>query len=296
MKVALYGNNIGKENIISMHLLLETLNRNKVEVTVYKPFYEFLSNFLGHKLNVHGAFQYPKDVKNHANIMLSIGGDGTFLDSVTFVQDSGIPIAGINFGRLGFLAKIPIERIETAIAQIVSKQFTIESRTALKVSFNGNPLNDFPYALNDLTIQKRGSSMVSINAYVDDEQVCNYWADGIIIATPTGSTAYSLSVGGPIISPTSNALAISPIAPHNLTIRPLIIPDTNKLKLEVNTRGNQILFSLDSRSVVVTSPISLQVEKAPFHVALVCLYGETYYSTLRNKLMWGIDSRNGQTN
>ncbi len=296
MEVALYGNNIGKENINSMLLLLDTLNKNKVEVTVYKPFYEFLSNFLGHKLNVQGVFQYSKDVKNHANIMLSIGGDGTFLDSVTFVQDSGIPIAGINFGRLGFLAKIPIERIETAIAQIVSKQFTIESRTALKVSFNGNPLSDFPYALNDLTIQKRGSSMVSINAYVDDEQVCNYWADGIIVATPTGSTAYSLSVGGPIISPTSNALAISPIAPHNLTIRPLIIPDTNKLKLEVNTRGNQILFSLDSRSVVVTSPISIQVEKAPFHVALVCLHGETYYSTLRNKLMWGIDSRNGQSN
>jgi NAD+ kinase len=295
MVVALYGNNIDQTNADSIKHLFNTLQMHNVQVMVFAPFYEFVCNFIGYKPTIHSTYKYPREVKGSADLMLSIGGDGTFLDSVSIIQDSGIPVAGINFGRLGFLARIPIEKMESAVEQLINSDFTIENRTALKVHLNGSPLSEFPFALNDLTLQKRGTSMININAFIDGEYISNYWADGIIISTPTGSTAYSLSVGGPIISPNSGTFVISPIAPHNLTVRPLVIPDNAKLVLEVNARGNQILFSLDSRSVVVPAPTSITVEKAPFDVRLVCLKGETYYTTLRNKLMWGMDSRNIKT-
>jgi NAD+ kinase len=295
MIVAIYGNTIEKAHFDDILHLIKVFEGYNAKLSIYAPFYEFLCSYLGFKPKVESTFRYPNDIKCKASLMLCIGGDGTLLDSISFVQDSGIPIAGINFGRLGFLARIPISSIKTAVDQLLSGRFTTEKRTVIKSTLEGNPLSEFPYALNDLTIQKRGTSMININAFIDEEFVCNYWSDGIIISTPTGSTAYSLSVGGPIVSPNSETFIISPIAPHNLTIRPLVFPEKSKLRLEVNTRGNQILFSLDSRSVVIPSPTMLTVEKANFCINVVCLEGETYYTTLRNKLMWGIDSRSINT-
>lgn len=295
MTVAIYGNTIEKEHFNDILHLIKVLEGYNAKLLIHAPFYNFLCSYLGFKPKVESTFRYPNEIRCKASLMLCIGGDGTLLDSISFVQDSGIPIAGINFGRLGFLARIPISSIKPAIEQLLSGRFTTEKRTVIKSTLAGSPLSEFPFALNDLTIQKRGTSMINVNAFIDEEFVCNYWADGIIVSTPTGSTAYTLSVGGPIVSPSSETFTISPIAPHNLTIRPLVFPDSSTLKLEVNTRGNQILFSLDSRSVVIPSPTKLIVEKASFCINVVCLEGETYYATLRNKLMWGVDSRNINT-
>ncbi len=224
--------------------------------------------------------------------MISIGGDGTFLESVSLIEESYIPVIGINFGRLGFLAQISSEEIPQAIDQIFKGDFTVDQRTVLQIDTDHNPFGKFPFALNDMTIQKKGTTMITINAYIDGEFLCTYWADGLIISTPTGSTAYSLSVGGPIVSPNSRNFVISAIAPHHLTVRPLVIPDDSELLLEVTSREEEILISVDSRSLPIKSNISLKVTKAPFNIGVVRLKNTSFYKTLRNKFMWGIDNRN----
>lgn len=292
MVIALYGNTLESENTNSIKLLFEEFAKRSAEVIVYAPFYDLLVKLLGYKPIVKALFRTPGEVKHLANFMLSIGGDGTFLESVSMLEESYVPVVGINFGRLGFLAHISSEDIPLAIDQIFKGDFTVDQRTALQVSLENNPFGRFPFALNDLTIQKKGTTMITINAYIDGEFLCTYWADGLIISTPTGSTAYSLSVGGPIVSPNSRNLVISPIAPHHLTVRPLVIPDDSELILEVTSREEEILISLDSRSLPIKSKISLKVSKAPFHVGVVSLKDTSFYKTLRNKFMWGIDNRN----
>jgi NAD+ kinase len=292
MTIALYGHSVNKEHIGSIKLILDQFLLLNVEIMVFSPFFDFLQIELGYKPKVKSIFNYPSEVKDRANIMLSIGGDGTFLESVSYVEDSGIPVAGINFGRLGFLAHIASDNMVAAIEQIVKDEYTVEKRSVLQLIIDNNPLGNFPFALNDLTIQKSGTTMITINAYIDGEFLCTYWADGIIVSTPTGSTAYSLSVGGPIVSPKSNTFLISPISPHNLTVRPLVIPDNSELVFEVDTRENNILISLDSRSVTTVSNCRIRVLKAPFYVGIVNLKETSYFKTLRNKMMWGVDSRN----
>ena len=292
MLIALYGNIIGTEHQSDIEYLLAKLSEKDIEIIIFEPFLKFLENMLGRPIIVKSTFKSPSEVKSIANFMLSIGGDGTFLDSVTFVEDSGVPVLGINFGRLGFLANISSKNISTAIDQLLKNDYSIENRTALQVIMPDNPYQNFPYGLNDLTIQKKGTAMITVNAYVDDNFLCTYWADGLIISTPTGSTAYSLSVGGPIVSPITKAFMVSPIAPHNLTVRPLVLPDTSIITLEVKTRDKEILMSLDSRSVNVNNTISVTVKKANFCIGIVNLQENNYFKTLRNKLMWGADSRN----
>ena len=292
MVIALYGNSIEKEHSKSIELLLNEVAKRNAQVIIYAPFYSFLEKLLGFKPTVKALFRSPGEVKHLANFMVSVGGDGTFLESVSYIEESCVPVVGINFGRLGFLAHITSKDIPLAIEQLFNGDYTVEERTALELSIENNPFANFPFALNDITVQKKGTAMITINAKIDDEFLCTYWADGLIISTPTGSTAYSLSVGGPIVSPSSKTFVISPIAPHHLTVRPLVIPDDSTLRLEISTRDQEILLSLDSRSVVVKNNIIISVKKAPFCVGLVRLKETGYYQTLRNKLMWGADTRN----
>lgn len=292
MVIALYGHTVNNDHRESIQLLVDEFIKRGVQIIVYAPFLEFLEKLLGQKLVVKAVYRSPGEVKHLANFMLSIGGDGTFLESVAYIEDSEIPVVGINFGRLGFLAHISSEDIPKAIDQLFKKEYTIEKRSALHIYVDDNVFGKFPFALNDLTIQKKGTTMITINAFIDGEFLCTYWADGLIVSTPTGSTAYSLSVGGPIVSPSAKAFVISPIAPHHLTVRPLVIPDESEITFEVESRDEEILISLDSRSVPVKSNIKVKVSKANFYIGLVRLKGTGYNKTLREKLMWGVDSRN----
>jgi NAD+ kinase len=294
MVIALYGTYIDIEHKESLELLLNEFAKRNADVIIFTPFYHFLETTFAYKPLVKDFFDTPGEIKQRANFMLSIGGDGTFLESVSYVEESCIPVVGINFGRLGFLAHISSNDITKAIDQLFNGDYSVENRTALELEMSKNPFSKFPFALNDITIQKMGTSMITINAYIDNEFLCTYWADGLIISTPTGSTAYSLSVGGPISSPNSNVFIISPIAPHHLTVRPLVIPDSSKLTLEIIARDKEILISIDSRSELIPCNTKLEITKAPFCVGVVRLKGTTFYKTLRDKLMWGLDNRNTQ--
>jgi NAD+ kinase len=290
--IAIYGKYFETPYKNDLVVLLDILKKRQVEIVIYAPFHDYLISEFDIKVDAKAVFRSSGEVKHLANFMLSLGGDGTFLESVAFVEESSIPVLGINFGRLGFLANISTEDVDDAIDMLLTGKYSIEKRSLLQVVTNPNPFVDYPYGLNDLTLQKKGTSMITVNAFIDDEFLCTYWADGLIVATPTGSTAYSLSVGGPIISPTLSSLLISAIAPHNLTVRPFVIPDTCTLRLEVTGRSGEVLVSLDSYSYTLNLPLSLEVKKAPFHIGVVNLQGANFYKTLRNKLLWGADKRN----
>ena len=225
--------------------------------------------------------------------MFSIGGDGTFLEAVSYVRDKGIPIVGVNTGRLGFLADISQDQISQAMNAIINKEFDVEERSLIKVETNSAQSIDFPYALNEMTCHKMDtSSMITIHTFIDGEFLNSYWADGLIVATPTGSTAYSLSAGGPILTPSSSNFIITPLAPHNLTVRPLVIPDKHVIKMVIEGRGVNYLATLDSHSHILPYNVEITLRKADFSVKVIKLKTHSYFSTLRNKLMWGADRRN----
>ncbi len=290
--IAIYGKYLETPYKNDLIALLDILRKRQVEIVFYSPFHDYLISEFGIKVPVKAVFRTSGEVKHLANFMLSLGGDGTFLESVAFVEESCIPVLGINFGRLGFLANISTEDIDDAIDMLLSGKFSVEKRSLLQVVTSQNPFSSYPYGLNDLTLQKKGSSMITVNAYIDNEFLCTYWGDGLIVATPTGSTAYSLSVGGPIVSPALPSFLISPIAPHHLTVRPFVIPDSCILKLEVTGRSGDVLVSLDSHSYTLNLPLTIEVKKAPFYIGMVNLEGANFYKTLRNKLLWGADKRN----
>ncbi|HOP05502.1 MAG TPA: NAD kinase [Tenuifilaceae bacterium] len=292
MVIALYGKRIDQEHYKNILILRDKLQEQGIETIVFEPFNNFLKETFDVTIEAKSLFTIPDEVKNSADLMLSIGGDGTFLESVSFIEDSCVPVAGINFGRLGFLAHISSNRITEALDLLIAGQYVVEERSVLKVELNNNAFGNFPYALNDITLQKEGTGMITIKAYINGEYLSTYWADGLIVATPTGSTAYSLSVGGPIITPNSDVFCISPIAPHHLTVRPLIIPDQSELILEATSRSQKILMSIDSQEKTIPAPLTITITKAPFCVGVVNINGDTYYKTLRSKLMWGADQRN----
>ena len=226
--------------------------------------------------------------------MISLGGDGTLLDTVSLIRDSQIPVIGINFGRLGFLASINKDDIVSAIDSLVNKKFTLDNRALLTVESDLALFGDENFALNDVTIHKRDTSaMMIIHAYLNGEFLNSYWADGLILATPTGSTAYSLSCGGPIIFPQSNNFVVTPISPHNLNVRPVVLSDTNIVSFEIEGRSSKYLLSCDSRTEVLdTGSTKISIKKSDFEINLIRLNSEDYLSTLRKKLLWGIDTRN----
>jgi len=292
MEVAVFGKSFGEVFFNNCHQLFDYLHQKSIKVFIYKPFYEFLREKVNFTPQVAGFFSTP-DQLPFVDIMFSIGGDGTFLETVTFVRDSGIPVVGINSGRLGFLADISRQELPDALHEIETQQYNVKKLSVLELTSPHNLIGDFNFALNELAVHKQdSSSMISIHVYVNDEFLNSYWADGLIVSTPTGSTAYSLSVGGPIMHPLSQGLIITPIAPHNLTVRPLVVPDDVELTLKVEARGGKFLASLDSRSVVMDETTELRIRKAAFSINMVERTNHSFYSTLRNKLMWGADKRN----
>ncbi len=293
MRIAIFGKRIGEDFLPVFSLMISKLKSCDVDVWVYKPFYDYLSFELKYSLEDIHLFSSHENIKGCVDMVFSVGGDGTFLDSVMIVRDSGIPIVGINSGRLGFLANIAKEDVENAIEEIIRGNYSIESRQVLKLEATNGQFSEFHYALNDLTVQKSDNlSMITVHVYVNEEYLASYWADGLIVATPTGSTAYSLSAGGPIVVPGSDALLITPICPHNLTFRPVMVPFDNKIRLKVEGRSSNFLVSLDSRSEVFSSEDEFVVTKAGFSISVLKLEGHDFYTTLRNKLMWGADKRN----
>jgi NAD+ kinase len=293
MKVAVFGTTVSDSFTPVLHEFFGFLKTNKIEVQLYKPFYSFLVDELKTKPFYTSFFHSFHDFNNNCDYIFSVGGDGTFLHSVLNIRNFDIPMVGVNSGRLGFLADISENQVQKALTQIFNHNYSLIERSMLQVDFCGKKNLDFNFALNEMTVLKTDtSSMINIYAYLGKELLNNYWADGLIIATPTGSTAYSLSVGGPILTPDSENFVITPLAPHNLTIRPLVVPDNYEIELKVEGRGTNFLTSIDFRSVAVDLSTTIKVKKANFKLKTLQLPGQTFFSTLRNKLMWGIDRRN----
>ena len=292
MKVGIYGRLTNDNTSEHIQSLFHKLNEYKAEMLIYEPFYKFLQQ----TIQINGSvktFNSYAELKGNADYMLSLGGDGTFLETLNYIRNSGIPVLGINTGRLGFLAIVAKGEINSAIDALANKKFSIEKRALLSVKAPNNLFGEVPYALNELTIFKKdSSSMITIHTYINGDYLNSYFADGLIIATPTGSTAYSLSCGGPLVMPSSQNFVITPIASHNLTVRPLVISDNNVIKLKVEGRNSHYLASLDSRSEIIDSSVELTIEKADFQLHLIKLENQNFFNTIRNKLLWGLDKRN----
>jgi NAD+ kinase len=245
-------------------------------------------------IEVHGLHEFDEHhpFPEDTSFLFSVGGDGTFLESARIVRDRGIPVVGINTGRLGFLAGISSQEITESVDMLLSGQYSIEERTLLHLTTSEGEIDNFGMALNEVTIHKSDLSMITIQAELDGEFLNAYWADGLIISTPTGSTAYSMSVGGPIMLPESESFIIAPVSPHNLTVRPIVIPDTKVINLVVLSRNNTFNVALDSRNYHLNSGTVLTLRKADYKLKLVKFPEKNFYNTLRNKLMWGMDRRN----
>jgi NAD+ kinase len=291
MNIAIYGRPSNREQRKFIELLLGKLGEKRISWKIYRPFYEYL--FETEAGEGVCCFSDSAEVKRDTDFLISVGGDGTMLDTVTLVQNSGIPILGINTGRLGFLANTKQQEIDVAIDSLQEGHFSLDKRTLLHLDSNIGCFGDNNFALNELTIHKKDtSSMITIHAYLNGEYLNSYWADGLIISTPTGSTGYSLSCGGPILMPQSESFVINPIAPHNLNVRPIIVSDKNIISIEIEGRSQHFLASLDSRSETVDPSVQLAVRKEDFTLNLVKLNNQNFMDTLRNKLMWGLDMRN----
>jgi NAD+ kinase len=292
MKIALFGKtfNIGFKPYIKE--LFDILGENKVELEIYKPFYDFICCETGKDLLVNHIFSDYNDFDNSCDLMVSIGGDGTFLESIPYVIPGQIPIIGINSGRLGFLANISKENITHAFQAIIDGDYCFEYRSLLCFKEPENLFGEMNFALNDITIHKSNSSLITIDTYINDEFLNTYWTDGLIISTPTGSTAYSLSVGGPVVVPGSGNLIIAPISSHNLTVRPLIIPDSNVISLRVYSRSGTYAITADNRTLQVSSNEIFRIARSDYKLKMLKLPTTSFYATLRDKLKWGEDVRN----
>jgi NAD+ kinase len=292
MRIAIYGTATVNNTSEAIKLLFEKLSEYKIALHVYEPFY----NFIKEKININcpiKTFNSHEELLGQADYLLSIGGDGTFLSTLNYIRNSGIPVLGINTGRLGFLANVAQTEINKAVEALVNKKFSIEKRALISVTEPVNLFGEVNYGLNEMTILKKDDlSMITIHTYINGDYLNSYHADGLIIATPTGSTAYSLSCGGPLVMPGSENFVLTPIAPHNLNVRPLVISDSNIIKLKVEGRSSQYLASIDSKTKTIDSSVELTLKKADFYLNIIKLQDQNFFNTIRNKLLWGLDSRN----
>ena len=292
MKVAVYGQNYAKEvNQNAFGILLEVLLEHNVGIYVEADFL----NLQNETLKNSSTIKSFTDLDNTYDLLISIGGDGTILRAITYVRDLDIAIVGINTGRLGFLATVQTDEIASALAEIFNGDYKISERTLLSVDTEPKhkDIEDTHFALNEIAISRKNTtSMITVETHLNDEYLTSYWADGLILSTPTGSTGYSLSCGGPVITPDANNFALTPIAPHNLSARPLIIPDSTTVSFKIDGREDQFLMSLDSRIVTLPNTTIVTVKKAKFVIKMVELLDETFLDTLRKKLLWGEDRRN----
>lgn len=294
MKVAIYGQYYQNSTEPIIRDIFVFFNQNNVEMVIEA---EFLAMLYDKQLvkKEYKTFENAAALDSSFDMMISIGGDGTILRAATLVQNSGIPILGINAGRLGFLAMVQKEDIALFLQIVLDKKYTISERTLLSLSSfpEIENMGNLNFAMNEITVSRKDTtSMITIETFLDGEYLNSYWADGLIVATPTGSTGYSMSCGGPILTPNVNGLVITPIAPHNLNARPLVIPDETEIRLRVSGREQQYLVSLDSRIASVKNEAVLTIKKTNFKINMVEIPDETFLKTLRNKLLWGEDKRN----
>lgn len=293
-KVAIYGQSYSVSSEKEINTLIQILEKHNIEFFLEKKFQDLLleNNSIA---KAYPTYAHFKDLSSEFDFMFTVGGDGTILRAVTYVRDLNIPILGINTGRLGFLATIKKDEIEEAIDLLLKKSYTIQERSLLEVAVTpkSDEISEINFALNDVTVARRNTtSMIGVKTFLNQEYLTNYWADGLIIATPTGSTGYSLSCGGPVVLPDSKNLVITPIAPHNLNARPIIISDNTSIQLEVSTRENNYLVSLDARIITIPEETKINIQKASFTIKSVLLKNQTNIKTLRGKLLWGEDTRN----
>lgn len=292
MKIAIYGRPVNLHQVQLAETVIELLQKAGITMVVHDKYLPFLRQHLPGLKELPVFFNHD-DIRSGVDFMFSIGGDGTLLDTICLVKDAGIPIVGINAGRLGFLSSVSKDNLETAMDSIFKGQITIEERSMLRLDSNKPLFQGENIALNDFTLHKKEtSSMVTVHAYLNGDYLNSYWADGLLISTPTGSTGYSLSCGGPIIVPQSESFVITPIAPHNLNVRPIVVADRNVITLEVEGRGQHFMATLDSRSLTIDSSYQLSIRKAEYPARLVRLSNENFLNTLRKKLNWGLDTRN----
>ena len=290
MKAFIYGQKWSLKYDVYIKQLFNKLSSSGIEYKVFKNFNDQIqsSNVRHDTLSTHEELRaYRPDV------VITLGGDGTILSAMTMIRELELPIMGLNLGRLGFLASIEQERIDEAIEMYLEGRFTISKRSMLQIASNPEIFGDINYALNDFTILKRdNSSMIVLHTYIDGDFLNSYWADGLIVSTPTGSTGYSLSCGGPIMFPSSDNFILTPVAPHNLNVRPIVISSNHELSFKIEGRSENFLCTMDSRYEVVTSEHDIKIKKNNFSTHLISLEGDNFMTTLRSKLNWGIDKRN----
>lgn len=289
MKFALFGNTYQAKKSAHVIRLLSILKQYNAVVYINREFYDFLVDEQQMDIQAAGVFE-GNDFE--ADMVLSMGGDGTFLKAASYVGNKNIPILGINTGRLGFLADVSPEEMEDTFKDIYNHNYKVEDRSVLQVISNGQPLKGYPCGLNEIAVLKRdSSSMITIHTSINGAYLTTYQADGLVIATPTGSTAYSLSIGGPVIVPHSNTIAITPVAPHSLNVRPIVINDDWEITLDVESRSHNFLVAIDGRSETCREGTRLIIRKADYNIKVVKRPNHVFFHTLRDKMMWGADGR-----
>lgn len=290
MKIAIFGNTYSTQTISYLNILFDFLQHKSVSILLESNLYHFAS------LNVIDSLENTEVIKNDdfvADYALSIGGDGTFLNTAAHIGSKNIPILGVNIGRLGFLADVPAEEMLQAVEALIAGNLIVEERTLLMVESSDGTVFEYPFALNEISILKQdSSSMISIHTTLNGEPIHTYQADGLLVSTPTGSTAYSMSVGGPIVVPQAGNFILSPVASHSLNVRPLIVPDNWIVDLEVKSRSNCFQLALDGRAIILNENTHLRISKANFTIKVVKQQNHTFFDNLKNKLMWGLDKRN----
>lgn len=292
MKVAIYSRVLESTQQKDVQLFFDELDKEGIVPVIFQPFFEEIKPHLTLPSSSQ-TFSVHTDLTDVIDFVISLGGDGTLLDTVTLVRDKNIPVVGINFGRLGFLASIGRDELVAAVKALARRSYVIDRRTLIHLDSNVPMFNDVPYALNEFAIHKRDTApMIKIHTYLNGELLNTYWADGLILATPTGSTGYSLSCAGPVVFPDACSLVLTPIAPHNLNVRPIVIPDNTIISFEVESRSDDIICALDSRREIVDKNVLLAVRRENFMLNLVRLNENNFLQTLRNKLSWGLDKRN----
>lgn len=292
MNLAIYGRTFTQHKANDVQAIFDVIEKFDAKCIIYEPYLKYLRKELNLKSDFE-TFSSRHELKGKADFMLSIGGDGTLLDTVSLIHDSLIPVIGINIGRLGFLSSVFIEELPHTLDCLAKHHYVLDPRSMLRLDTSNNLFGENNIALNDLVIQnKQSSSMMTVDTYLNGEYLNSYWADGLIISTPTGSTGYSLSCGGPIMMPQAESFILTPIAPHNLNVRPVIVSDKNVISLEVKGRSESFLATLDSRSETFEGVVQLAVKKEDFPLNLIRLSNENFLTTLRKKLNWGLDKRN----
>ncbi|CAM4273518.1 NAD kinase [Zobellia roscoffensis] len=293
MKVAVYSQMYQEDTLQYVMELLDELEKEHAVIAIEKEFHEYVST--KHDTSNYGTFTDAEGLDGSFDMFVSFGGDGTILRATAFIQDTGIPIVGVNTGRLGFLSTFSKEEVRKVVQEFKQGAFTIVERSLVEVNQDDDipELNGLHFALNEITVSRKDTtSMITVETYLNDEYLTSYWADGLIVSTPTGSTGYSLSCGGPVIAPTAKSLVLTPIAPHNLNARPLVISDDTQIRLKVSGREDNHLISLDSRIASVENGKEIRIKKASFTIKMIEYTSESFLKTLRNKLLWGEDRRN----